>query len=110
MDPRNEANARAQRIAEQARFRHDETARQFERTLQLDKPTARRPRLSEADRRRIWNGYQGGILAPTLEVTNRSKIGRDFLIRIQQVPNWNLILGAGGKVVGQVDDQVAMIE
>ena len=102
MDPRNEANVVAQRIEERAVARHRDVSRQVEN--QLDKSAekvGKRPRLTEVERRRIWNGYKGGILAPNLEVTNRSKIGRQFLLRIKQEPNWNLILDSSGKVVGR---------
>jgi hypothetical protein len=99
MDPRNEANARAQRIAEQARSRHDHAVREVERVLKLSHESLRRPRLSEAERRRIWNGYKGGILSPSIEVTNRARVGREFLIRIKQEPNWNLVLDATGRAI-----------
>lgn len=109
MDPKNEANAMAQRIEDRSRLRYAEVARQVDRALSngAEKAT-RRPRLSESDRRRIWNGYKGGILASNLEVTNRAKIGREFLIRIQQEPNWNLILDASGKIIGRHQPSSAM--
>lgn len=104
MDPKNEANAMAQRIEEHSRERHTEATRQVGRTLKTasEKPE-RRPRLSESDRRRIWNGYKGGILSSNLEVTNRAKVGREFLIRIKQEPDWSLILDATGRVVGRYE-------
>jgi hypothetical protein len=102
MDPHNEANAVAQRIDDRSRLRHEEVARQIKHALNDEaEANRRRPRLSEADRRRIWNGYKGGILAANLEVTNRARIGREFLTRIKQEPDWSLILDAGGKIVGR---------
>jgi hypothetical protein len=110
MDPKNEANVMAQRIEDRSRQRHAEVVQQVDRALKsgTEKPE-RRPRLSESDRRRIWNGYKGGILSSSLEVTNRARIGREFLIRIKQEPNWNLILDAGGKIVGRHDISSAVI-
>lgn len=109
MDPKNEANAMAQRIEDRSRQRYFEVARQVDQTLKSGaSKAAKRPRLSESDRRRIWNGYKGGILSSNLEVTNRARIGREFLIAIKQEPNWNLILDASGKIVGRHQPSPAM--
>ena len=54
----------------------------------------RGPELDEAHRRRIWNGYRGGINASAQNVTNEAKIMREFLIRIGQVPDFSIVLKA----------------
>lgn len=75
-----------------------EAARDAERDLAKK---AKKTELSEVARRRLWNGYGGGLLEPRSKVTNRAKIGRDFLININQLPRWNLILDSHGKVIGE---------
>lgn len=52
--------------------------------------------LSEADRRRLWNGHKGGILAETTEVTNAARTAREWLIAIGQVPDWTKTLPIRG--------------
>lgn len=61
--------------------------------------------LTEAERRRLWNGYKGGVLSPTSEVTNRSKVGRDWLTSIGQAPDWSLVLDARGNVIGRIETE-----
>ena len=58
---------------------------------------------SERDRRRLWNGYKGGILSPIAEVSNRSRIGSEWLREIGQEPDWSLILDSRGNVVGRYE-------
>lgn len=83
-----------------ARERHEEQARQAEEQLRNRKGQTR---LTESERRRLWNGYKGGILSPSLTITNRAQIGRAFLTRIGQEPDWNLILDGRGQVIGRYE-------
>jgi hypothetical protein len=53
-------------------------------------------KLSEVDRRRLWNGHKGGILAEAADVSNAAKVARDWLRGIGQVPNWSLVLPSRG--------------
>jgi hypothetical protein len=59
--------------------------------------------LTEAERRRIFNGYKGGIAAALGEdgLTNRARAGREFLARIGQLPDFTIALGRGGRVLGR---------
>ena len=60
------------------------------------------PVLTEAHRRRIWNGYsRNGINSRNVDVVNRAKLGREFLTSIGQEPNFDLILDSKGRVVGR---------
>lgn len=52
--------------------------------------------LSEADRRRLWNGHKGGILAEAADVSNAAQVARQWLRGIGQVPNWSLVLPTQG--------------
>jgi hypothetical protein len=62
------------------------------------------PQLSESERRRIWLGYSpSGIRSKNPQVVNRAKVGRDWLIAIDQVPDWTLKLDRNGQVVGRYE-------
>lgn len=64
----------------------------------------RRPPLSEVERRRVWNGYRGGILRELAsDLTNMARTGRDWLRLIGQEPNWSLVLDRRGNVIGTRD-------
>lgn len=49
-------------------------------------------KLTEVERRRIWNGGVGGVAMETCEPTNRARIGREFLKQIGQEPRWEIPL------------------
>jgi hypothetical protein len=57
--------------------------------------------LTEVERRWLWNGYKGGILAENPDLTDRAKTGRDFLRSIDQCPDWSKVLNKFGKTVGR---------
>lgn len=98
MSPRREAQVRAARLGlkNQDRLERGEA--------KVDAELRRVPVLSESERRRLWNGYHGGILAALSddEITNRAKAGRDFLRDSGQEPDWSLVLNRAGRVVGRV--------
>jgi hypothetical protein len=54
--------------------------------------TGRRPRLSEAERRRIWNGPGQPIDRETPNPGDVAIAGRRFLTRVQQAPDWSRTL------------------
>jgi hypothetical protein len=49
-------------------------------------------KLTECERRRIWNGGVGGVHMEAAEPTNRARIGREFLRSIGQEPDWSIAL------------------
>lgn len=92
--PRVEARVRSGRFAVVARERAARAAKQFRDRLE----DLNKVELSEADRRRLWNGYKGGILAEAPGCTNTTKIARDWLTAIGQVPDWTKVLARRGGV------------
>lgn len=99
MSPRREAQIRAARVGVRARDKAEAAERSARD--QLDKqevvPT-------EVERRWLWNGYRGGILSPTLELTDRAKAGREWLIANGWEPDWSLALDHKGRVVGRREE------
>lgn len=84
---------RARSVAEDA----DRNATDELRRLKRSEPV-----LTEAHRRRIWNGYsRNGLSSRNADVVNRAKLGREFLASIGQEPDFNLILDGKGRVVGR---------
>jgi hypothetical protein len=63
--------------------------------------------LPESERRRIWLGCRGDGLSSLDEITNRAKIGRDWLLSIGQAPDWDLVLDKRGNIVGRRQNSVA---
>lgn len=61
---------------------------------------AAKMKLTEVERRRIWNGYRKTILEPIVgkDVTNRALIGRTWLAAIAQEPDWTIVLDRHGRV------------
>lgn len=104
LSPRREAQVRAARIKGRARDRSRDAEEKARR--QLGEVARAQPQLSERHRRWIWNGCIGSIVRERLEVTNESRLGRDFLRSIGQEPNWNLILDRRGKVIGRYDEDL----
>lgn len=101
--PPIEARCRGARIGLQARDRH-EIAAKAARDRLAKKWTA----LTEAQRRRLWNGYRGTVLAEFAgDLNNVAKVGRDWLTAIGQQPDWSLILDGGGRVIGRCDEEAA---
>jgi hypothetical protein len=49
-------------------------------------------KLTEVERRRIWNGGIGGVRMEAAEPSNRARIGRQFLREIGQVPDFSIEL------------------
>jgi hypothetical protein len=99
--PRREAQVRAARIGLAGASRA--CAAEDRAGADLRRATRRQPGLTEVERRRLWNGHRGGILSECAELTNRARIGREFLTRIGQVPDWSLKLGKHGKVIRGCD-------
>lgn len=99
MSPKREAQIRAARIGMATR-NLTELAEQKARVVLRKKSL-----LSECERRRIWNGSRGGILAPVEDeaLTNRAKIGRDWLREINQMPDFSIILNHCGRRVGRYE-------
>lgn len=65
-------------------------------------------RLTESERRRLWNGYRGSIMRArnlsdreALEATNRTAIARKWLTETGQEPDWDLILDKRGNTIGR---------
>lgn len=73
-----------------------ERAERAEKTLADRLQAMAKVTLSEVDRRRLWNGHKGGVLAEAAEVSNAAKVARDWLVRIGQVPDWSLVLPSRG--------------
>lgn len=94
--PRREAQIRTARIGLRARAQVEIAEREAREHLH------RKSILTESERRRLWNGYRGGLLRSRLEVTNRAKVGREWLKSIGQEPDFSLILDKRGRVVGRV--------
>jgi hypothetical protein len=70
--------------------------------------------LTERERRRIWNGYKGGLLEARglpaegealsereRRSVDRAILGREWLTRIGQVPDFDVALDSRGKAVGR---------
>lgn len=58
-------------------------------------------KLTESERRLIWNGNKGAVTSECRDVTNLAKVGRDWLTSIGQVPDFSLILDKHGNVIGR---------
>lgn len=58
--------------------------------------------LTEAERRYIWHGCRSAPMGDARgALVNRAKTGRDWLAAIGQLPDWSLILGRKGEVLGR---------
>lgn len=97
LDPAVEARVRAAKLGLKVQAEIDR------QKARLDELTRRkrggRAVLSEAERRRLWNGYRGSLLAADPEPTNRARAGREFLAAIGQEPDFDLILDRRGRAV-----------
>lgn len=87
MSPRREAQVRAARLGLAGR---DRDAAAVKRTRDRLRRQARTV-LTEAERRRYWYGSKKA-LGGERELTNAAKLGRDWLTRIGQVPDWSIDL------------------
>jgi len=90
--PGFEHAVRAARVGLVARSRHELAEHAARKALRKIKGAV----LSECDRRRLWNGHRRGILEECADVTNLARIGREFLTRIGQVPDWTKVLKRRG--------------
>lgn len=57
----------------------------------MDDLSKRHPVLDETTRRLIWNGYRGVFTKEIEEPSNLARIGRMWLISIDQKPNWDAV-------------------
>jgi hypothetical protein len=88
----------AKRLAASA---NAESARQIKDSL--DRRLRGNATLTETERRRIWYGYKNAIsrdLDASI-VGNLALIGREWLARLDQLPDFTLILDGTGHVVGR---------
>lgn len=87
MSPLVEAKVRAAKLGLKKRDEAEQAAAKLKlATRKLEKSV-----LSEATRRRVWNGYRGSIFVEA-EACNASKEGRDWLTSIGQEPDWSKVL------------------
>lgn len=56
--------------------------------------------LTEAHRRRLWNGYRGGIKAENPEPNELALLGRAWLTAGGAAPDWSLELDRRGRIKG----------
>lgn len=102
MSEANEAKLARQRHETSIAERGRDDAERERRDLEHAVEDARDVVLSEAQRREIWYGYKGSPLGTHgREPTSLAKAGREFLRRINQTPDFRLILDRRGKVVGR---------
>jgi hypothetical protein len=101
-DPHTEARILAARVGLRSRDR----ATRHEQEARADlKARVRKAELSEAYRRRLWNGYGGFRKArPEGLIGCHVQVIRAWLREIGQEPNWDLILDRRGRVVGRVEE------
>jgi hypothetical protein len=102
LSPRNEARAARQRC--EVDHRERTAAAQAKAEKAMDAATTQfrgnSVKLTECERRRIWNGYKGGILKESDgAIPNLAKTGRDFLREIGQVPDWTIQLDHRGNPI-----------
>jgi len=106
-------------LATQARIRAEEAeagADEMAERADFDRIARKNVRLSEAARRRIWNGYKGGtadaLRLPADSPDRRSResrwiartrIGREWLTSIGQEPDWTLEIDRRGQVLRPKD-------
>lgn len=96
LPPRVEAKVRAARIGLKRKDKVEAAEKGARAKL------SRTPVLSESDRRKLWNGYRGNLLAEFEgKLPNFAKEGRDWLTAIGQVPDWTLTLDRRGRVTGR---------
>jgi hypothetical protein len=95
--PSIESRCRGVLIGIKAKDAQDRARAEFARDLKR-----RRLTLTERERRRLWNGYVGGILAPNSRVNDRVRIAREWLASVGMLPDWSLVLDRRGNVVGRV--------
>lgn len=86
--PALESKLRKAKAGVKVRDRAERAKRELETKLRK----LARGTLSESTRRRIYNGYKGGILAENEDICNVAREGREFLRRINQMPDWSLDL------------------
>jgi hypothetical protein len=116
MSPENEARiavgkAYRESLVEVVQEQRAENAEDRARRGAADEVVKRGIVLPETDRRKLWNGYQGGLAVevPMKHATNRARVGRKFLTRIGQEPDWSLILDAKGRIVGCLEAEAAAV-
>lgn len=85
-------------IAAQARDDADRERREMDHARDAVKDVV----LSEAQRREIWYGYAGSPLNSGRPISGLARIGREFLRRIDQMPDFSLVIDKRGKVVGRL--------
>jgi hypothetical protein len=116
MSPENEARiargkAYRESLVEVVQEQRAEKAEDRARRGAADEVVKRGIVLPESDRRKLWNGYQGGLAVevPMTHATNRARVGRKWLSRIGQEPDWSLILDAKGRIVGRLEAEAAAV-
>jgi hypothetical protein len=100
LSPRREAQVRSAQLGLKGRDRAAVAEKAAHDRLRAKTTTS----LTEAERRRLWNGYRGTILSEVPELTNLARAGREFLAEIGQEPNWSLLLDRRGNVIGRTDE------
>lgn len=110
MSPRNETRAAYQRAIREA-WEDAETAA-AEIASEFDALAASRKQLTELERRRLWNGYKGSFAAERPEdmIGSLAVNGREFLARVGQMPDFDLILDRRGRIVGRYSDEQTPID
>jgi hypothetical protein len=63
--------------------------------------------LTEAERRWIARGCRGDGMSSRRDVRNRAKVGDAWLAEIGQSPDYDLILGKNGQILGRYSELVA---
>lgn len=111
MSPANESKALAQRLGATATERTETAQREAKRGEDKVRRSLRESgtTLTEVQRRQLWNGYKGGVLKEYDRLTNRAKAGREFLMRINQAPDFDLILDKRGAIVGRWSEREAAL-
>jgi hypothetical protein len=94
LSPRREAQIRRVKHTVLSRDRSERAEHRFKSRLGAIKIT-----LSESERRRLWNGYRGGILGEWTgaDPGNYLKITREWLVDIGQEPDWSLPIPIRGR-------------
>lgn len=104
MSPAREARVRAARLGisgKEAAAQADKKATEIQRKQNVQ--------LTEPERRRIYYGCRSKSPLANLaseRITNLAKVGREWLAKIGQLPNLNLILDAKGNVIGRYQPEL----
>ena len=97
---REAADAKArQRAAESDRLSVASTREALNEALAARRQDRGTPRLTEAERRKLWNGYVRPFIAPAAEPSCLAKVCRDWLREIDQEPDWTIELDERGNAI-----------